>query len=121
MGFEPLVLGNMKGFLNRFPVPEEMAFWAGKQGISTTMVTSFTDGTKLQVEQALVGNFFGAGIAQDELIGPETDDLKEASTILGDAARQLGRPIADYVLSRKLPHGVFVAAHGPSSRTPFAT
>lgn len=112
MGFEPLVLGNMKGFLNRFPVPEEMAFWAEKQGISTTMVTSFTDGTKLQVEQALVGNFFGAGIAKDELIGPETDDLKEASTILGDAARKLGRPIADYVLSRKLPHGVFiVAAH----------
>lgn len=112
MGFEPLVLGNMKGFLNRFPSPEEMAFWAGKQGISTTMVTSFTDGTKLQVEQALVANFFGATIARDELMGPETDDLREAATLLGDAARQAGRPIADYVLSRKLPHGVFiVAAH----------
>ncbi|MEO1018014.1 MAG: NAD(P)-dependent oxidoreductase, partial [Pseudomonadota bacterium] len=110
MGFEAIVLGNMKGFLNRVPDPEEMKFWAGKQGISMPMVTSFTDGTKLQFEQALVGNYFAAGIAQDELIGPETDDLAEAATILGDAATAQGRPITDYVLSRKLPHGVFVIA-----------
>ncbi len=110
MGFEPLVLGNMKGFLNRTPSPQDMKFWAGKQGISMPMVTSFTDGTKMQFEQALVGNYFGAGIARDELIGPETDDLAEAATILGDAAKAQGRPITDYVLSRKLPHGVFVIA-----------
>ncbi|MCB2054173.1 MAG: hypothetical protein KDE35_08040 [Geminicoccaceae bacterium] len=110
MGFEPLVLGNMKGFLNRHPTPEDMAFFGEKQGISLPMVTSFTDGTKMQVEQALVGNFFGHDIACDELIGPETDDLAEAASILGDAATDLGRPITDYVLSRKLPHGVFVVA-----------
>lgn len=116
MGFETIVLGNMKGFLNRTPSPEDMAFWAGKQGISMPMVTSFTDGTKMQFEQALVGNYFGAGIAQEELIGPETDELKEAATILGDAATQLGRPITDYVLSRKLPHGVFVIAKHQSEQ-----
>ncbi|MCB1970934.1 MAG: hypothetical protein KDG54_11055 [Geminicoccaceae bacterium] len=110
MGFEPIVLGNMKGFLNRHPTPEDMKFWAGKQGISMPMVTSFTDGTKMQVEQALVGNFFGFDIARNELIGPETDDLKEVSQILGDAATELGRPITDYVVSRKLPHGVFIVA-----------
>ena len=108
MGFEPLVLGNIKGFLNRHPNPDEMAFWAKKQGISLAMVTSFTDGTKLQVEQALVGNYFGFDIAQDELAGPECDDIKETGNILGAIAERHGRPIADYVLSRKLPHGVFV-------------
>ncbi len=108
MGFEPLVLGNMKGFLNRTPTREDMKYWAERQGISMPMVTSFTDGTKMQFEQALVGNFFNTGIAKDELIGPETDDLTEASKILGDAATEFGRPITDYVLSRKLPHGVFV-------------
>ena len=110
MGFEPIVLGNMKGFLNRHPTPEDMKFWAGKQGISMPMVTSFTDGTKMQVEQALVGNFFGFDIAKDELIGPKSDDLKEVANILGDAATELGRPITDYVLSGKLPHGVFIVA-----------
>ena len=111
LGFEPLVLGNMKGFLNRTPSLEDMRHWAGVQGISLPMVTSFTDGTKLQFEQALVGNYFGADIACEELIGPATDDLAEASRILGDAATRIGAPITDYVLSRKLPHGVFLVAH----------
>lgn len=110
LGFEPLVLGNMKGFLNREPTPEEMRYWAERQGISLAMVTSFTDGTKLQVEQALVGNYVGADIAQEELLGPATDDLADAAGLLGEAALRLGRPITDYVLSRKLPHGVFLVA-----------
>ncbi|WGF86753.1 SAF domain-containing protein [Marinivivus vitaminiproducens] len=117
MGFKPLVLGNMKGFLNRQPTPEDMRYWAERQGISLPMVTSFTDGTKLQVEQALVGNFFGADIAREELIGPETDDLNQAAQLLGEAAETLGRPITDYVLSRTLPHGVFlVARHDEAQR-----
>ena len=108
LGFKSLVLGNIKGFLNRHPTPEDMRYWAERQGISLAMVTSFTDGTKLQVEQALVANGLGFDIARDELLGPATDDLKEAGRLLGEAATSLGRPIADYVLSGKLPHGVFV-------------
>ena len=116
-GFEPLVYGNIKGFLNRHPTPEDMRFWAEKQGISIPMVTSFTDGTKLQVEQCLVGNYFGTDIAQEELLGPEGDDLRELGTKLGEAALAGGRPIVDYVLSRKLPHGVFlVGRHDPAQR-----
>ena len=110
MGFAPLVYGNMKGFLNRSPTPEDMAYWAGRNGISLPMVTSFTDGTKLQVEQCLVANGLGAGIAREELLGPATDDLAVASRALAEAARGLGRPISDYVLSGKLPHGVFIVA-----------
>ena len=114
LGFKPLVLGNIKGFLNRHPTPEDMRYWAERQGISLSMVTSFTDGTKLQVEQALVANGLGFDIARDELLGPATDDLKEAGRLLGEAATSLGRPVADYVLSGKLPHGVFVTGthHG---------
>ena len=110
MGFAPLVYGNMKGFLNRSPTPEDMACWAGRNGISLPMVTSFTDGTKLQVEQCLVANGLGAGIAREELLGPATDNLAVASRALAEAARGLGRPISDYVLSGKLPHGVFIVA-----------
>lgn len=110
MGFEPLVLGNMKGFLDRDPSPESMAYWAARQGISVPMVTAFTDGTKLQVEQCLVGNRFDADIACEELAGPATDELAEGARILAERAVALGRPITDYVLSRKLPHGVFLVA-----------
>ncbi len=108
LGFKLLVYGNMKGFQNYNPTPQEMKYWAEKQGLSLPMVTSFTDGTKLQTEQALVANGLGADVAKPGLIGPETDDLQAASDLLAARARQIEIPISDYVLSRKLPHGVFV-------------
>ncbi len=43
MGFEPVVYGNMKGYLNHDPSPEDMAYWAARQGISVDQTTSFTD------------------------------------------------------------------------------
>jgi predicted homoserine dehydrogenase-like protein len=110
MGFEPLVYGNMKGFLNRDPTPDEMAHWAARQGISVPMVTSFTDGTKVQAEQVLVANGLGAAIARPGLAGPAADDLQAGADLLCAEADRLGRPVADYVLARGLPHGVFVAA-----------
>lgn len=119
MGFEPLVLGNMKRFLNRDPTPDEMAFWAAKQHISLTMVTEFTDGTKLQIEQCLVGNYFGADIAQEELLGPQLDDLNEVAQTLGAAADAHGRLITDYMLSSTSPHGVFIVGrHQPDQMQP---
>jgi predicted homoserine dehydrogenase-like protein len=110
LGFKPLVYGNMKGFLNKTPPPEDMKYWAEKQGCSVPMVTSFTDGTKVQIEQCLVANGLGAGIAKEELSGLPTDDLQFASQELGALAEKLGYPLSEYVLGRKLPHGVFVVA-----------
>jgi len=110
MGFEPLVYGNMKGFLNRLPTPEEMRYWAARQGLSLPMVTAFTDGTKLQIEQCLIGNFRRADIAAEDLLGPAVDTLEEAARILGEAALRAGGAITDYALSAALPHGVFIVA-----------
>jgi predicted homoserine dehydrogenase-like protein len=94
-----------------------MRYWATRQGLSLPMVTSFTDGTKLQIEQCLVGNFLGADIACEGLLGPATDDLAEAAQTLAEAAQGRGGLITDYVLSAKLPHGVFVVAeHDPGQR-----
>lgn len=110
MGFEPLVYGNMKAFLDRNPSPDDMRFWADKQNYSVPMVTSFTDGSKVQLEQCLVANELEAGIAKEELIGLETGDLAYAAQELGKAADQLRYPISDYILDRNLQHGVFIVA-----------
>ncbi len=110
LGFEPLVYGNMKAFLNRNPSPEDMRFWADKQNYSIPMVTSFTDGTKVQIEQCLVANGLDAGIAKEDLIGLETGDLKHAAEVLGKAADEVGYPISEYILDRGLQHGVFIVA-----------
>ena len=110
MGFKPLVYGNNKGFLNHDPTLEDMKFWANKSGISLNMVTSFTDGTKVQIEQAFVANGLGAGIIQNGLLGPSDDDMMHGGTILADKAKEAGYPISDYLLSPKLPAGVFLMA-----------
>ncbi|HSA79481.1 MAG TPA: hypothetical protein VLE23_01580 [Geminicoccaceae bacterium] len=118
-GFEPLVYGNMKAFLNRDPTPEEMRYWAERQDYSVEMVTSFTDGTKVQIEQCLVANGLGAGIAKEDLIGLATGDLKVAAAELGAAADRLGHPISEYILDRGLQHGVFIVArHDERQATP---
>jgi predicted homoserine dehydrogenase-like protein len=109
-GFQPLVYGNMKGFLNRDPTLEKMRYWAERKDSSVEMVTSFTDGTKVQIEQCLVANGLGAGIAQEDLIGLATGDLRAAAAELGATADRLGHPISDYILDRGLPHGVFIVA-----------
>lgn len=99
MGFKPLVYGNMKGFLNHHPKPEEMAYWAGKQGISVEQTTSFTDGTKIQIEQALVANGFGGTITRQGMEGPKSADVTKAAIELARTATALGQAISDYVLS----------------------
>ena len=99
MGFKPLVYGNMKGFLNHHPKPEEMAYWAGKQGISVEQTTSFTDGTKIQIEQALVANGFGGTITRQGMEGPKSADVTKAAIELARTATELGQAISDYVLS----------------------
>jgi len=110
LGFQPIVYGNMKGFLDHTPTRDAMRQWARRNGISVPMVTAFTDGTKLQIEQALVANGLGATIAEPGLLGPAVDSLRMAAHILSQEAHCRGRAIADYVLSPQLPHGVFVIA-----------
>lgn len=110
MGFRPLVYGNLKGFLNHNPTRKEMERWAAKQGISLAMNTAFTDGTKVQIEQALVANAFGATIAQTGMLGPREEDFEAAGAKLASHAHRLDQPISDYVVSTRAPHGVFIVA-----------
>ena len=116
MGFKPLVYGNIKGFMNLAPTPEDMAYWSHKQGISLDQVTSFTDGTKVQIEQAFVANGLGADVLQDGLMGPSSDDVFTGGVQIAEAAKQLGRSVSDYILSPKSPAGVFIIAEHDSNQ-----
>lgn len=110
MGFKPLVYGNIKGFLNHHPTKEEMEFWGKKQNLRLNRVTSFTDGTKVQFEQALVANGLGAGIVASGLLGIASEDVTSGAKALAEQAKTIGYPISDYILSPKSPPGVFIVA-----------
>jgi predicted homoserine dehydrogenase-like protein len=109
-GFSPLVYGNMKGFMDLRPTPDSMADWSKRQQFSLDMVNSFTDGTKLQIEQALVANGLGAGIARTGMIGPSGEEPLKGAQALAKAATELGRPLADYLVAQNLRPGVFIVA-----------
>jgi predicted homoserine dehydrogenase-like protein len=110
MGFKPVVYGNIKGFLNICPQPDEMALWAQKSGISIDKTVSFTDGTKVQIEQALIANAFGAGIACPGLAGYPAKDVYSGALALADVATKLDYTISDYILSPGSPAGIFIVA-----------
>jgi predicted homoserine dehydrogenase-like protein len=116
MGFEPLVYGNMKGFLNHDPTPQDMSHWARRQGLSLAQTVAATDGTKIQIEQALVANAFGATVSCRGMEGWARDDTERAAQDLARLADlQVGAPIADFLVSRTQVPGVFIAGtHDPA-------
>ena len=118
LGFRPLVYGNMKGFQNFTPTLEDMEYWSKRQGTSVPMTTSFTDGTKIQFEQALVANGCGATFATPGMTGIETDDLHEGAEALARRAGEIGEPISDYILSPKVTHGVFIVGEHDARQQP---
>jgi len=110
MGFQPLVYGNIKGFYNPDPQEDEMRYWAKKQGLSLTMVTAATDGTKVQFEQALVANGFAASMLKEGFSAPKVKDVHQSAQELAAWAKQHGRAISDYVICANFPARVFIAA-----------
>lgn len=110
MGFKPLVYGNVKGFLNQDPSISDMTHWAKVKGFSLNSVTSFTDGTKLQIEQALVANGLGGTIACQGLIGERTTELEPGAMALAEQAKKANLVISDYIISLQAPPGVFIVA-----------
>lgn len=123
MGFEPLVYGNLKGFLNLTPTLEEMKYWSKKQGITLEQVTGFTDGTKVNIEQALVANGLGAVIAKQGMYGTDSEDIIVDLKILASHAKEIGKPISDYLLQspnapQKFPAGVFITAEYDHEQAP---
>ena len=117
MGFKPLAYVNIKGFLNEDPSKEDMTYWGNKSNLSLEMVTSFTDGTKVQIEQVLIANGLDAGIIQEGLMKLKDDDMLHGGTILADKAKELGFPVSDYVLSPTLPAGVFLVVEHDEEQT----
>jgi len=119
MGFKPIVYGNIKGFLNHNPTLEEMKYWAKRNGISLPQVTAFTDGSKVQIEQALVANGLGATIAKKGLCRIKSKNYEDGASRLGEIADKIGKPISDYVLSPGSPAGVFVVARHDREQAPY--
>jgi predicted homoserine dehydrogenase-like protein len=122
MGFKPVAYVNMKGYQNHAPTEADMRYWAERQNFSVQQTTSFTDGTKLQIEQAFIANGMGATLIRRGMIGSTDADVKAVARSLGLAADGLRQPVADYVLHGSHAPGVFlVARHDAAEQVPLRT
>lgn len=114
MGFEPCAYVNIKGFLNHNPERKEMQYWSDQQGIRLEQVVSFTDGTKLQIEQAFVANGLGATIADGGMFGSRVETLNDLDYLVRESEK-FGKPISDFILCKGAPPGELIVAKNPEA------
>jgi len=111
IGLTPLVAGNIKGLQDPYRTPTTQAAFAERWGQDPHMVTSFADGTKISVEQAIVANATGMTVHKRGMLGrdhPEHIDTLTSHYDV-DELRALGGAV-DYVVGAQPGPGVYVFA-----------
>ncbi len=119
MGFEIIMLCNNKGFLDHYATPQSIKEEAAKRRLSLKQCASYTDGTKLSIEMALVANATGLGLLQTGMVGPRVEYVDEALKVFDlKRCRELGG-VVDYVLGAKPGASVFVIGYSDQSEDHF--
>lgn len=105
LSFAPVVAGNCKGILKRYATPATQTAFAETHGLKPWIASAAADGTKLNIEMAVVANATGMPPATRGMVGPQTT----LETLLADfdSLGLFGQgPIVEYTLG--IPNGVFV-------------
>lgn len=114
LGLTPVLVGNIKGFLNSHRNPTTQADFAEQHGQDAAKVASFADGTKMAAECTTLANASGFAVARTGMHGYELDDVAQVVDMF-DADELLERPLVDYVLGAKPGSGAFVVGHEPDA------
>ncbi len=111
LGLRPLVAGNIKGLQDPYRNPTTQEGFARQWGQDAHMVTSFADGTKVSVEQALVANAAGFSVHQRGMLQRDHHGHVDELTGMYDIEElhELGGAV-DYVVGAKPGPGVYVLA-----------
>jgi len=110
MGYKPLLAGNIKGMLDHYRNPTTQERFARENNQQTKMVTSFADGTKLAMEQAVIANATGFGVGKRGMHGPACDHVSESLNLFTPEMLENGG-IVDYILGAEPGPGVFVIGY----------
>ena len=77
IGYQPVMMGQIKGFLNRYRNPETQREFAEKHKQKAAMVASFADGSKLAIESTIMGNATGFRPAVRGMHGHQCAHVKD--------------------------------------------
>lgn len=109
LGFQILLAGNMKRFMNFYATQEQMLPWAKDKGLAVKQTVSFTDGTKQAIEMTLVGNYLGMDILKNGMQGPEVTEIHEVLEKF-DLSSFPESGVVDFVIGKSLFPGIFLVA-----------
>jgi predicted homoserine dehydrogenase-like protein len=110
IGYKPVLAGNIKGLQDHYRTPETQKGFAAAHGISPEMATSFADGTKISMENAIVANATGFKVGVRGMYGPECKHVNEAVSLF-PLEEMLERGLVDYILGAEPGPGVFVLGY----------
>jgi predicted homoserine dehydrogenase-like protein len=111
IGYKPVLMGQIKGFLDRYRNPETQRGFAEKHKQKAPMVASFADGSKLCLEGTIMANATGFKVGKRGMYGPPCADVKEvlnhfpADRLLKDGGW------VDYILGAQPGTGAFVVGY----------
>lgn len=108
-GLQIVMAGNIKGYLDRYSNPTKIIPEADKRNLDYKMATSYTDGTKLGIEMALVANANGYSVLEPGMYGPPADHVKNVFDLFDIGAQfEENGPFVDYVIGAQPGGGVFI-------------
>ncbi|MEI6713125.1 MAG: NAD(P)-dependent oxidoreductase [Verrucomicrobiota bacterium] len=105
LGFEVVAAVNCKGYMDVYATPESSLEWSRRMKTSPKMVCAFTDGTKMNLENAVVANASGLVPEIRGMNGVKTSQ-KEALKDFSKVLKRVG--VVDYTLGGDFGGGVFV-------------
>jgi len=107
-GFELAMAGNIKGFLDRYSDPTKIIPEADLRNLEYKMATAYTDGTKLNIEMALVANALNLRTRIPGMTGPPAGSVRDVFQLFDFASiRAEGSPCVDYILGAEPGGGVY--------------
>lgn len=109
IGLDVVAAFNCKGFMDVHATPDTIRPWAEKQNTSLPMTTAFTDGTKMNIENAVLANATGL-MPQIRGMHGIRSDLEHALRDCMAAIETTG--IVDYTLGGDFGGGVFIIGRG---------
>jgi predicted homoserine dehydrogenase-like protein len=111
-GLDIVMAGNIKNYLDRYTDPVKIAPEADKRTLDHKMCSSYTDGTKLCVEMAVLANAINGKTAVPGMFGHRMKHVNEIFNHINfDEVWDRKHPLVDYVLGDEPKGGVFVVAH----------
>ena len=111
-GFELVMAGNIKGFLDRYANPTSIIPEADKRNLDYKMCVSYTDGTKLNIEMAILANAYGLVTPIVGMTGPRATNISEVFEKFNfEFLWRERQSFVDYVLGAEPGGGVFVIGY----------